>query len=77
MDQNIKYIHQNMIKIVIACNYFFSPNGPKFPRPRQNIAKLPHFQTAIIRNFAEVILVLNNHNVEQPFLNTMLEFILT
>ena len=28
-------------------------------------------------NFEEVILVLNNHKVEQPFLNTMLEFILT
>lgn len=39
MDQNIKYMHQNMIKIIIASSYFFAPNGPKFPRPHPSAAE--------------------------------------
>ena len=45
------------------------PESHDLAHSRQNTTKLPHFQTAIFRNFEGVILVLGNHKVEQPFLN--------
>ena len=72
----IKIWSKSLLPVVISSRQMV-PNSRDLAHPRQNIAKLPYLQTSIIRNFEEVILVLNNHKVEQLFLNTMLEFILT